>query len=127
MLNRSAHRLTATFFLAWSLLFSQLALANYVCPGQADTSAMAEMMAAGAPCEGMDAAQPLLCHQHAAGVAQSFEAVKLPAASLPMVVQMLVLPLVLQAAEAEALPVASAAEARRPAEPVFLATLRLRV
>ncbi|MES2226772.1 MAG: hypothetical protein V4540_03265 [Pseudomonadota bacterium] len=127
MYLRSIHRLTTTFFVALSLLFSQLALANYVCPGQADSAAMAEMMAAGEPCEGIDQAQPVLCHQHSAGAAQSFEAVKLPTASVPMVVQVLVLPLVLDAVEAEALPATSAAEARPPSDPVFLSTLRLRV
>src|SRR5580765_7120552 len=112
MHRRSIHRLTTTFFVVLSLLFSQLALANYVCPGQADAAAMAEMLAAGKPCEGMDQVQPVLCHQHSAGAAQSFEAVKLPAASVPMVLQVLVLPLVLDAVEAESLPAASAPEAR---------------
>ena len=46
MLRLHCHRLTTTFFVVLSLLFSQLALANYVCPGQADAAAMAEMMAA---------------------------------------------------------------------------------
>jgi len=127
MLRLHCHRLTTTFFVVLSLLFSQLALANYVCPGQADAAAMAEMMASGEPCEGMDQAQPVLCHQHSAAAVQSFEAVKLPAASLPMVVQVIVMPLVLQAIEAEALPVASAPEARPPPDPLFLSTLRLRV
>lgn len=127
MSRRLLHRLTTTFFVVLSLLFSQLALANYVCPGQADAAAMAEMMAAGEPCDGMDQVQPVLCHQHSAGAAQSFEAVKLPAASVPMVVQVLVLPLVLEAAEVEALPATSAPEARPPPDPIFLSTLRLRV
>ncbi len=127
MHRRSIHRLTTTLFVVLSLLFSQLALANYVCPGQADAVAMAEMMAAGEPCEGMDQAQPVLCHQHSAGAAQSFEAVKLPSASVPMVVQVLVLPLVLEAAEAEAVPATSAPEAHPPPDPIFLSTLRLRV
>jgi len=127
MLRRSAHRLGATMFVMLSLLFSQLALASYACPGQADVAAMAEMMAAGQPCEGMDPAQPVLCHQHCAGAAQSFEAAKLPAASLPMVVQVLVLPPVLEAVEADVLPAASAPEARPPPDPLFLSTLRLRV
>jgi hypothetical protein len=127
MSHRFLNRLTTTFFVVLSLLFSQLALANYVCPGQADAAAMAEMMAAGEPCEGIDQAQPVLCHQHSAGAAQSFEAVKLPVASLPMVVQVLVLPLVLDAVEAETLPATSAPEARPPPDPIFLSTLRLRV
>jgi len=127
MHRRLIPRLTTTLSVVLSMLFSQLALANYVCPGQGDAAAMAEMMAAGEPCEGMDQAQPVLCHQHSAGAAQSFEAVKLPVASLPMVVQVLVLPLVLQAVETEVLPAASAPEARPPPDPLFLSTLRLRV
>ncbi|HSI56774.1 MAG TPA: hypothetical protein VLA16_04405 [Ideonella sp.] len=110
-----------------SLLFSQLALANYVCPAQADAQAMAEAMAAGQPCEGMDPAQPTLCHQHAADAAQSFEAVKLPSASLPAVLQVLEVPRILDTAEAVALPVAATAQARPPPDPLFLSTLRLRV
>ena len=127
MLRRPFHRLTTTFFVVFTLLFSQLALAGYVCPAQAEVSAMAEMMASGEPCEGMDQAQPVLCHQHSAGAAQSFEAVKLPAASLPMLVQVLVLPMVLQAVEAIAVPVAASPEAQPPPDPIFLSTLRLRV
>lgn len=127
MQRRFIHRLTTTLFVVMSLLFSQLALANYVCPGQADAAAMADTMAAGLPCEGMDTVQPVLCHQHSGGAAQSFEAVKLPIASPPMVVQMLVLPLVLRAVEADALPAASVPEARPPPDPIFLSTLRLRV
>lgn len=126
MLRHSAYRLSTTLVVVFSLLFSQLVLANYVCPGQAGAVAV-EMMAAGEPCEGMDPAQPVLCHQHSAGAAQSFEAVKLPAASLPLVWQVLVFPLVLEAVEAEALPATSAPEARPPPDPVFLSTLRLRV
>ena len=47
-----------------SLLFSQLALANYLCPAVAPPQDMATMMAAGVPCEEIDKAQPALCHQH---------------------------------------------------------------
>ena len=112
-------------FVVLSLLFAQLALASYACP--AGTAAMAEMMVAGQPCEGMDEAQPTLCHQHATGTAQSFEAVKLPAASQPAIVQVLVLPLALDADESSAVPRAASAEARPPPDPIFLSTLRLRV
>jgi hypothetical protein len=127
MLRRPFHRLTTTFFVVFALLFSQLALAGYVCPTEAGPPAMAEMMASGEPCDGMDQAQPVLCHQHSAGAAQSFEAVKLPAASLPMVVRMLVLPMVLQASEAVSVPAAASLEAQPPPDPLFLSTLRLRV
>jgi len=128
MIRRRLQRLTTAFFVFVSLLFSQLALANYVCPGQADAAAMAEMMAAGVPCEGMDQVQPTLCHQHSVGAAQSFEAVKVPAPSLPAIVQVLVVPLVLDAVEAVDVPMAAAtSEVHPPPDPLFLSTLRLRV
>jgi len=121
------HHLSTAFLVVLSLLCSQLSLASYVCPGQADASAMAVTMASGEPCAGMDEAQPALCHEHAGASAQSVEAAKAPTPSLPMVVQVLQLPLVLDAADAASLPVASAPEARPPPDPLFLSTLRLRV
>ena len=127
MRRHHRHRLATTILVVLSLLFSQLALASYVCPARTDAAAMAQMMVSGEPCEGKDQAQPLLCHQHSVGATQSFEVVKLPAASLPLVVQVLIMPLVLQAVEAVALPAAAAPEARPPPDPVFLSTLRLRV
>jgi len=127
MLRRPFHRLTTTFFVVLSLLFSQLALASYVCPGQNNAEVMAAMMAADEPCEGMDPVQPTLCHQHSSGTVQSFEAIKLPAASQPVIVQVLELPLVLDVSEAVALPMAATAAARPPPDPLFLSTLRLRV
>jgi hypothetical protein len=127
MLRRRFHRLTTTFFVVLSLLFSQLALAQYVCPQQADAAAMAGMMASGMPCEGMDVDQPALCAEHSAATPQSFEAVKLPSASAPAIVQVLELPLVLDAAEATTVPVVATPEAQPPPDPLFLSTLRLRV
>jgi len=115
------------FFVVLSLLFSQLALASYVCPGVPDTGSMAEMMATGAPCEGMDAVQPVLCYQHAADMSLSFESVKLTTPSLPAVVQIVVMPLVL-VSEGHALPQQAEPERQHPPpDPVFLATRRLRV
>ena len=124
MLRRRLHRSTTTFFVALSLLFSQLALAQYVCPQQADAEAMAAMMAAGTPCDGMDPQQPVLCHQHAADPGKTFETVKLPIVSLPAVVQVLELPPV---PEARAVPPTASLQARSPPDPLFLSTLRLRV
>jgi hypothetical protein len=115
------------FVVVISLLFSQLALASYVCPGAGDAAAMAEMMAAGAPCEGMDSIRPALCHQYAADMSLSFEPVKLATPSLPAVVQVLVVPLLLEAQLAAAFPVASPPELRPPPDPIFLSTRRLRV
>lgn len=127
MLRRHLHRLATTCFVVLSLLFSQLALASYACPAQADVEAMAEMAAAGMPCEGMDEAQPVLCHQHSADSAQTFEAVKLPAAAQPMVVQVLEWPVLLVAEAARVAPPAATSRAQAPAAPLFLSTLRLRV
>ena len=125
--RRSTNRLITTFLVVITLLFSQLALASYVCPGLPDTLAMAEMMAAGEPCEGMDEAQPVLCHQYSSGAAQTFEAVKLTAPTQPAVVQILVVPLMLEAEADMALPMAALPEAKPPPDPLFLSTLRLRV
>ena len=127
MSSRRVHRLTTTIFVVLSLLFSQLALASYVCPQESDAQAMTAMAKAGMPCDGMDLQQPALCHQHAADPGKTFEAVKLPTASLPMILQVLELPRVLGADEARTLPVASTREARPPPDPLFLTTLRLRV
>lgn len=127
MARRFTHRLTATFVVVLSLLFSQLALARYACPGQQDVASMADMMASGVPCEGMDLDQPALCAEHSSAAAQSFEPVKLPSLSVPMVVHMLELPLQLDAAAARAVPAAATPEAQPPPDPLFLSTLRLRV
>jgi len=125
--RRTLHGCLTTFFVVLSLLFSQLALASYVCPGVQDADSMAEMMAAGAPCEGMDMAQPVLCFQHAADMSLSFEPVKLATPSLPATVQIVVMPLVL-VSEGHALPRQAVPERQHPPpDPVFLATRRLRV
>jgi hypothetical protein len=111
-----------------SLLFAQLAVAGYVCPAQSEAAAMVAMTASGQPCDRMDQAQPTLCHQHAVGsAAQSFENVKLPVASLPAIVQVLVVPPVLRSQTAAALPIAAPTPLRPPPDPLFLSTLRLRV
>jgi hypothetical protein len=127
MLRRRFHRLTTAFFVVLSLLFSQLALAQYVCPQQADMQAMAAMMEAGQPCEGMDADQPALCHQHSADAAKTFEAVKLPIVGQPALVQVLELPLALEARRSRIALTGASCEAQAPPDPLFLATLRLRV
>ena len=115
------------FLMVLSLLFSQLALANYVCPMQANVASMAEMMASGVPCEGMDMDQPALCAEHSSGAPQSFETVKVPTPSLPAVVQVLELPAVLDDSDVAAMPAGAEPEAQPPPDPLFLATLRLRV
>lgn len=119
-------RCVTAVLLVISLLFSQLALASYVCPGVPDAAAMAEMMAAGEPCEGMDAAQPVLCHQHSAGMALSFEPVKVAAPSLPAVLHVLVVPPVL-VSQGQLRPPRVHPDERPPPDPVYLETRRLRV
>lgn len=127
MFRRSLHRLRTTLFVVLSLLVSQQALASYLCPAQPDAAAMAAMVEAGLPCSGMDEVQPVLCHQHSADPAKTFEAVKLPAAVQPAVVQVLELPLVIEARASRAVPAAATSEAQPPPDPLFLSTLRLRV
>jgi hypothetical protein len=114
-------------FVVLSLLFSQVALANYLCPAESTAPAMSGMMAAGTPCEGMDATQPALCHQHAADPGQVVQAPQVVAPSLPAIVQVLVVPALLRAGDAVAIPRASTAEAQPPPDPIFLSTRRLRV
>ena len=114
-------------FVIVSLLLSQLALANYLCPAEVPSPAMASMMAAGVPCEEMDEAQPTLCHQHAAEPGLVVQPAQVVSPSLPMVVQVLVIPTVLAAGDAVAVPRASTPEAQPPPDPIFLTTLRLRV
>ncbi|QKV55826.1 hypothetical protein HUK68_22910 (plasmid) [Comamonas antarctica] len=123
--SRSIHRLLT--FMVLSLLFYQLALANYVCPQQSAAAAMAEMMAAGEPCAGMDTEQPVLCHHYSVNAPQSAEWTKVPTPSLPAIIQMLVVPAVVDASSASAWTMATALETRPPPDPVFLSTLRLRV
>jgi len=128
MLRRRSHRLTTAFFVVLSLLFSQLALARYVCPQQGDVEAMAAMAQDGVPCQGMDPVQPALCHEHSAQSGKAFEAVKPPAASQPAVVQVIEHPLVLATdAPRCAVPPTATSEGQPPPDPLFLSTLRLRV
>lgn len=110
-----------------ALLFSQLALASYVCPGMSAEERMVEKMAAGMPCAGDDPAMPVLCHQHVTDASQSFEMAKLAAPSLPAIVHMLVLPSLLDWAGPVVPPFGARAEAQPPPDPLFLQTLRLRV
>lgn len=123
----SRHRCLTSFFVVLSLLFSQLSLASYVCPGVAEPAAMAEMMASGEPCDGMDTAQPVLCHQYATSAPQSLEQAKVATPTLPAIIQVLVVPALLEATSTATLAVGTTPEARPPPEPVFLSTLRLRV
>ncbi|MCH8618713.1 hypothetical protein [Undibacterium sp. TS12] len=64
------HRLFTALIALFSMLFMQLAVASYVCPGHAMGSATPGLSgdsgaAAMADCAGMDKEQPALCHVHA--------------------------------------------------------------
>lgn len=127
MRNSRPFRLATTFVVGMALLFSQLALAWYVCPREADVEAMAAIMDAGQPCEGMDETQPLLCHEYMASPAKTFEAAKLPGVGPFVIVQVVELPFVLVALEKHAIPPLASTEAQPPPDPLFLSTLRLRI
>lgn len=118
----------AVVLVVLSLLFSQLALAAYVCPVQTQPTDMTERMAAGLPCEpGADEDQPVLCHQHATGPSGLFELAHATLPSLPAVIHVLLVPATPDTGDAVVLPPASTPEAQPPPDPIFLATLRLRV
>jgi hypothetical protein len=121
---RTPRRLATIVFLMVSLVFAQLALAQYICP-VADQAVALEPP----PChdEGQQQSQPALCHQHCTNAPQSFEPVKIPALTLPAIVQVLVVPLRIAGGEREAIAFATKGEAQPPPAPVFLSTLRLRV
>jgi hypothetical protein len=124
--HRRLSRCKTAVLVVLSLLFSQMALANYLCPAQVPAPTMTEM-APGTPCEGMDASQPALCHQHAADPGQVVQPAQVVVPSLPAIIQVLFAPMVLRALDAVAIPRASTPEAQPPPDPIFLATLRLRV
>jgi len=123
---RQRSRRPTSWFVVVALLFSQLALASYVCPGLSDDERMSEMVLSGMPCDGDDPASPVLCHQHAIDASQSFEKAKVSEPSLPAVVQMLVLPSLVDWARSVVVPFEERPEVRPPPDPLFLQTLRLR-
>lgn len=132
MSRRATQRLTITLWVVLSLLFSQLALANYVCPptAEAQSEAMALSMARGEPCDSMamdrDVGQPVLCHQHCLSAPQSSDFPPAPAVSLPLALWVLVVPLLTEATEDIAVLRAEVGQTRPPPDPLFLSTLRLR-
>jgi hypothetical protein len=136
IMNRArTRRLSTIVLMVCSLLFMQLALAQYVCPapvlGDRDFEAIASAMemAPGQPCSGMESPseQPQLCHQHCTDAAQSYEPVKVPTLTLPAVVQLLQIPLRVDDTRRVAALYASSRHAQPPPPLVFLSTLRLRV
>jgi hypothetical protein len=139
MYRRQARRLTATMFVVFALLFSQLALANFVCASQSSPAVpaaasgmdMAMAMAPDTLCEEMggdlDKGQPVLCHQHCTNAPQSVDPFNVPTVSPPAVLYAFVVPLALDAGADESAVHADLGQFRPPPDPVFLSTLRLRV
>jgi hypothetical protein len=129
MSRTAARRFHISLLLVVSLLFSQLALAGYLCPSAGEAAQAVMEMAPGEPCEGMATAddQSVLCFQHCTDAPQSFEGVKLFSLPLPAVVQVVLVPLTIDTAAQQAAIAADAGQAHPPPEPVFLSTLRLRV
>ncbi|MBV8468429.1 MAG: hypothetical protein JOY60_01015 [Burkholderiaceae bacterium] len=127
MSRRSTHRLITVLLVALSLLFGQLAMASYVCPAEADPSAMAEAMASGQSCDQMDAQQPALCHQHAVDPGKTFEVAKVPVPSLPALILVLELAPAGESVAVQSVLDARPLDERPPPAPPFLSTLRLRV
>jgi hypothetical protein len=129
MFRLSGRRFGTTVLVVLALLFSQLALASYICPPAGGPQPAMLEMADGEPCGGMaaDPAQPVLCHQHCNGAPQSADAAKVPTVSLPAILHVVVLPVAGDAAERHAVLAGDTGPPQPPPEPVFLSTLRLRV
>ena len=92
-------RFVAAVIAVISLLFTQLALASYVCPGETmpermTMAAVDNGMANMDHCTGMDKAQPSLCHAHGHSDPQSLNKPDLPSV-LPFLVIAPVLSVVL--------------------------------
>lgn len=84
MSTKQRHRLITVLFALFSLLFSQFALATYVCPLDAAKADMAAMAEAAMPCAGdmaQDTEQPGLCHAHCQSQEQSADKVQSPSPS----------------------------------------------
>ena len=77
-MSRPVRYLAALLTMA-SLLFAQLALAAYVCPGMHAGATVAAAMASMPGCDGMDMDQPALCHAHQQTGNQSLDKPDLPA------------------------------------------------
>lgn len=83
-------RFVAAVIAVISLLFTQLALASYVCPGTTKPARMAMAAASNGMagmdhCTGMDKVQPTLCHAHTHSDPQSLNKPDLPSV-LPFLV-----------------------------------------
>lgn len=85
--SRSTRFLTAVLAI-FSMLYMQLAMASYVCPGmtmgsQAAMASPHAMAADMSDCEGMDRSQPTLCHLDAHGDSPTQSLDKTPPPDVP--------------------------------------------
>jgi hypothetical protein len=76
-------RLITLLIAVWAILFGQLALAGYSCPGIAKVAEIAQMADVGMPCaqtmsRAMDDEQPGLCHAHCHAVQSSADTFQPP-------------------------------------------------
>lgn len=84
MLRNFRHRLITVLLALTSLLFSQLAVAAYVCPGIGSNVAQASMPCADAMATATDESQPNLCRAHCQAGQQKADTYQPPVlASLP--------------------------------------------
>lgn len=84
MFRNSRHRLITVLFALASLLFAQLALAGYVCPGSGSNVLKASMPCAESMSMVMDEEQSNLCHAHCQAGQQKADTYQMPVlASLP--------------------------------------------
>ncbi|MDP3229114.1 MAG: hypothetical protein Q8N13_14170 [Acidovorax sp.] len=85
MTRNRRHRLITVLFALFSLLFMQLAVASYACPGaESKVAAISAMAEAGMPCAqsmtvNMDEEQPNLCKAHCQAGQQVADKYELPA------------------------------------------------
>lgn len=76
-------RLITLLLAVWAILFGQIALAGYSCPGTAKVAEIAQMAEAGMPCAEtmsrvMDDEQPGLCHAHCQAAQSSADSYQPP-------------------------------------------------
>ena len=83
MFRNSRRRLITVLFALTSLLFAQLALAEYVCPGSSFKVLEASMPCAESMTVAMDEEQSSLCHAHCQAGQQTADTYQMPVLASP--------------------------------------------
>lgn len=83
MFRNSRRRLITVLFALTSLLFAQLALAGYVCPGSGSKVSGASMPCAESMTKAMDEEQSSLCHAHCQAGQQKADTYQVPVLASP--------------------------------------------